>query len=111
MKDENEKGRANPAFSRRFYSNASTSVVKVETLSLLDDLEIRCGFLAAVHNDLEFDLLSFDEAANSGALERRYVNEHVGTAFVRLNETETLLSVEKLYLARSHFRVSSAQAH
>jgi hypothetical protein len=36
------------------------------------------------------------------------VNEHILAAIARLNETETLLTVEPLHCSRSHFLFSKA---
>jgi hypothetical protein len=68
-------------------------------------LEIGCGGLAAppVGLNVESEFLTFDEAAHSGALYRRNMNEDIGAAAVLLNEAEAFLRVEELDSAGSHF--------
>ena len=48
------------------------------------------------------DLLAFIEIAHSGTLDGGDMNEHIGAASLRLNETETLLSVEPLDCPNRH---------
>jgi hypothetical protein len=56
----------------------------------------------AIRNDLEFDLLPLVEAMHSRAFDRADVHEDVVTALVRLNEPESLLTVEPLHGALRH---------
>src|SRR5258708_25806597 len=69
-----------------------------------DGLQIGSRRLAAppVGFNVEADLLAFDQAAHSGALDGRDVNEHVRAASLLLNEAEAFLGVEKLYRTCCH---------
>jgi len=55
------------------------------------------GFAAAiVDHDLVGDLLAFGEAAKASALDRADMQENIGSAGIRLNETKAFLRVEPL---------------
>jgi hypothetical protein len=55
-------------------------------------LQIGGGGLAAapVGLDVEGDLLTLDQPAHSGALDRRDMNEHIGAAAILHDESEAL---------------------
>src|SRR6195256_3560724 len=68
-----------------------------------DCLQIGCGRLAVLPLlELVRDLLVLAQAAESGALDRRDVHEHVLGFVVGLNEAEPLGGIEKLYGADRH---------
>src|SRR5690348_15070548 len=67
-----------------------------------DQREIAGRFLAAIAHDLVLDLLALIEPRQSGALDRRDVDEDVLAAGIRLDEAVTLLRVEPLDRTRSH---------
>jgi hypothetical protein len=87
---------------------ASTSVVKALWLcgSLSGPLSggaqiVRRGLSRpSIGNNLERDLLPFIEAVHPGAFDRADVHEDVIAAFIRLNESETLLAVKPLDCSR-----------
>src|SRR5579871_4727142 len=87
-------------------AGASTSVVAdlPESGSASGGLEPVRGHLArpAILDQLEADLLPFLEVADAGALESADMDENVLAAIIRLNEAETLLSVEPFNGARAH---------
>src|SRR6266403_4997186 len=62
----------------------------------LRDLQIFCGALAAIFHKVILDNLIFVEGAESGALDRRDMDEHVLIAGHRLDEPITLGWVEPL---------------
>src|SRR6476469_2066128 len=62
---------------------------------------------APIFGDVERDLLAFGEAAQSGALERGGVDEHVLAAIVRLDESEALHLVVELNGTRHHGEIPS----
>src|SRR6266478_2546890 len=62
----------------------------------LRDLQIFCGALAAIFHKVILDNLIFVEGAESGALDRRDMDEHVLIAGHRLDEPITLGRVEPL---------------
>src|SRR5438270_4806849 len=51
---------------------------------------------------VELDPLVLVQATEAASLDRREVREHVGTATVRGNESETLIRVEPLHRTDSH---------
>jgi hypothetical protein len=57
----------------------------------------------------QFVSLAFGQSAEAGTLDGRDVHEHILAAIARLNETETLLTVEPLHCSRSHFLFSKAR--
>jgi hypothetical protein len=61
---------------------------------------------AAVLLDLEVDLLTFNEVRHASAFDSGDVDENVRAAIVRLDEAETLGSIEPLYGTSCHFCVS-----
>ena len=67
--------------------------------------EVHRGRFPAVLLDLELDLLTFIERAQSGALDGRDVHENVPASTCGLNETITLLRVEPLHRAARHRRI------
>src|SRR5438045_8721060 len=69
------------------------------------DLEVFRRFLPAVADDFILDGLPLIEAAQSGSLDSRNVDEHVLAAALRLNESVTLGRVEPLYGPGSHHRL------
>jgi hypothetical protein len=59
-------------------------------------------FLAAVRDDIECDLGAFGQRREAGPFDRRYRDENVLAAGVRLNEAITLLAVEPLHCPTRH---------
>src|SRR5687768_9320895 len=57
---------------------------------------------AAVFRRVKGDLLAFDQAAHSGALQSSGMDEHVLAAVARLDEAEAFLIVVEFYGARVH---------
>jgi uncharacterized heparinase superfamily protein len=68
--------------------------------------EIHCGRFPAVVLDLELDLLTFIERAQSSALDSRDVHEYISAAACRLNKAVAFLRVEPLHRAGRHCRIS-----
>jgi hypothetical protein len=50
-----------------------------------------------IRNDFEFDLLALVEAMQASAFHRADMHEDILAAIVRLNETETFLTIEPLH--------------
>src|SRR5262245_45919918 len=69
------------------------------------DLEVLRRFLATIADDFVLDGLPFVESAQSCALNRRNVNEHVLAATLRLNESVALGRVEPLHCSLRHLAV------
>src|SRR5216684_2992512 len=67
-----------------------------------DQRQIAGRFLAAIAHDLVLDLLTFVEPRQTGALDRRDMDEHVLAAGIRLDEAVALLRIEPLDRTRSH---------
>jgi hypothetical protein len=67
--------------------------------------EVHRGRFPAVLLDLELDLLTFIERAQSGALDGGDVHEDVPASTCGLNETIALLRVEPLHRSVRHFRI------
>jgi hypothetical protein len=61
------------------------------------DLEVHRRCFAAVLFDLILDVLPFIERAQSSALDRGDVDEHIPAALLRLNESITLGRIEPLH--------------
>src|SRR5439155_10835696 len=76
----------------------------------LGERQVFRAYLAPHLVGLEFELnfLTFSQSAEAGTLDGRDVHEHILAAIARLNETETLLTVEPLHCSRSHFLFSKA---
>src|SRR6185369_5073626 len=72
-------------------------------LGSVNQLQISSRFTALVGRELEADALTFLEIADASALKSTDVNEHIRTALLGLNETETLGGVEPLNFTSSHF--------
>jgi hypothetical protein len=70
----------------------------------LENLQVLSAGLAAHLVNLGFvrNLLSFGEAGQASTLDSADVNEHIGAAVVRLNETEAFLAVEPLHSTSRH---------
>src|SRR5690348_10020730 len=68
--------------------------------------EVHRGRFPAVLLDLELDLLTFIERAQSGALDGGDVHEDIPASTCGLNETIALLRVEPLHRAARHCRIS-----
>jgi hypothetical protein len=71
------------------------------------DLQIARRLLAAICDNLVFDLLPFIERVETRAFDRRNMDEDVPAAFFRLNKSEPLLRVEPLHGAARHCRIST----
>ena len=67
--------------------------------------EVHRGRFSAVLLDLELDLLTFIERAQSGALDGGDVHEDIPASTCGLNETIALLRVEPLHRSARHFRI------
>src|SRR5262249_23026722 len=65
-------------------------------------LQIARGLLAALGDDFEADLLTFDQRAHTGALYRRDMHKHILRAIIRLNKAEAFLGIEKLHSSDRH---------
>ena len=63
------------------------------------DLEIARRLLAAICDNLIFDLLPFIERAETRAFDRRNMDEDVPAAFFRLNKSEALLVLNHFFPA------------
>src|SRR5262252_3203495 len=74
-----------------------------ETRGRLLNLEIHRRCFPAVLFDLKLDLLPFIERAQSSALDRGDVNEHVFAASLRLDKSIALGWIEPLHGAARHF--------
>jgi hypothetical protein len=70
------------------------------------DLEVASGLLAAIRHDLVLELLTFIERAQAGALDRRYMNENILAAALRLNESVAFLRIEPLHRTERHVLIS-----
>ena len=70
----------------------------------LSGLQLTGRHLAAalIALQLEAQLLAFVQATEAGALDRRNVHEHVRAAVIRLDETETLGSIEPFDCTSRH---------
>ncbi|NRP75430.1 hypothetical protein ILFOPFJJ_06353 [Ensifer psoraleae] len=70
----------------------------------LGSAELACGHFARlfVSLELEAELLAFYDRIQSCALDSRDVNEHIGTAVVRLDEAETFGGIEPFNCASGH---------
>src|SRR4029079_12416641 len=66
-------------------------------IEVLRERKIARRLLAALGHDLERDLLAFRQRAQSGALDRADVHEHILRAVGRLDESKTLLRIEELH--------------
>src|SRR5215831_11424308 len=69
------------------------------------DLEVLGGFLAAARHDLVCDDLPLIESAQSCALDRRNMDEHVLAAALGLNEPIAFGRIEPLHSAFRHSRL------
>jgi len=67
--------------------------------------EVHRGRFPAVVLDLELDLLTFIERAQSSALDGGDVHEDIPASICGLNETIALLRVEPLHRAARHCRI------
>ena len=56
----------------------------------------RCGLAAAIDLQLKLEPVALVESRDSGALDRRDVDERIGLAVIALDEAEALHGVEKL---------------
>jgi len=65
-------------------------------------LEIPGRRFAALRHDFVADLLAFHEAAHAGLFDRADMDEYILRAVARLDESEALLSIEKLYSSDWH---------
>jgi hypothetical protein len=100
----NKKGRAEPDLPSPLSLAAGTSVVSKASDRSSSGAQVVGRALARtlVLNDVVSDLLTFDEVAQTSALNCGDVDKHVGRAFIRLDETETLGAVEPLYGTCAH---------
>src|SRR5215467_16264526 len=73
----------------------------------LFDFDVLCRRFATVADDFELDLLTLIECGESGTFHRRYMNEHVLSAFMRLDEAVAFGGVEPLYISCRHLDISS----
>lgn len=75
--------------------DASTSVV-ISGEKASGSAQLACGHLARliVALELKAELLTFDNRIHAGAFNSRDVNEHIGAAVVRRDETEALGGIE-----------------
>src|SRR3954447_26937284 len=64
----------------------------------------RC--LAAIAHELVFDLLTFVQGAQAGALDGRHMHEHVLPAVRRLNEAVAFGRIKPPHSSASHYRIS-----
>src|SRR3990170_3832821 len=71
-------------------------------------LEIGRGILAALGGDVEADFLPFGQRAQTGAVDRADVDEHVLGAIARSDEAETLAGIEPFNSTCSHFGLLDA---
>jgi hypothetical protein len=72
-------------------------------VALRDDLQAVGGNAAVTaRRRLEADLLTFSEALDARALQRRDVHEHILAAAIGCDKAETLGGVEKFYHASRH---------
>jgi hypothetical protein len=71
---------------------------------MLGSLEIAGGHLTRLVISLQFeaDLLAFDEFAHARAFDSRDMDERIGAAVVRLNETEAFGGIEPFNCASGH---------
>jgi hypothetical protein len=67
--------------------------------------EVHRGRFSTVLLDLELDLLTFVERAQSGALDGGDMHEDIPASICGLNETIALLRVEPLHRAARHCRI------
>src|SRR3954447_306401 len=66
------------------------------------DLEVFCGFFAAVGGDLVLNDLALIEGTQTRALNSGNVNKYVLAAALRLNESISLGGIEPLHRSFSH---------
>ena len=71
--------------------------------------EVHRGRFSTVLLDLELDLLTFVERAQSGALDGGDVHEDIPASICGLNETIALLRVEPLHRSARHCRILRSQ--
>src|SRR5262245_24341287 len=71
----------------------------------LSGTQVRRGGLSAppIRLGLKGHFLTFAQSVHAGPLDRSDVHEHVLTATVRGNEAKTLVHIEKLHRANSHY--------
>src|SRR3954454_11067509 len=69
----------------------------INGIGALGWLEISGRRFAALRHNFVADLLAFREAAHAGLFDRADMHEYILRAVVRLDESEALLGIEKLY--------------
>jgi hypothetical protein len=98
------------ALRRMSPCNVGAAVLAAPTEAHSDRLQIRRRGLALLATfEVEANLLALIEARQASALDRRYVDENIFRAIIRLNEAVSLLGIEPFDRAFRH-RVFSLQS-
>src|SRR5476651_2184447 len=76
-----------------------------------DRLELVSRHLAgaAVGDEFELDLLAFGQVRHTSTLDGADMDESIGTAVIRLDESEALRRVEPLHCSLSHGNIRSEE--